>query len=90
MAALELAPKGVRVNSVNPGTVPTEIQKKAGVREDQYEAFMEKAKGWHPLGRIGTVDDVAKAISFLASEDAAFITGVTLMVDGGRSLVSPR
>lgn len=88
--AIELAPKGVRVNAVNPGTIGTQCQKRAGMSEEYYEKFMEHAKTTHPLGRPGTVEEVAKAIFFLASDDASFITGATLPVDGGRSVACPR
>lgn len=89
-AALELAPKGVRVNAVNPGTIATECQKRAGMTGDFYNQYMEHSKTTHPLGRIGTAEEVAKAIAFLASDDASFITGVTLPVDGGRTVACPR
>jgi NAD(P)-dependent dehydrogenase (short-subunit alcohol dehydrogenase family) len=89
-SALELAPKGVRVNAVNPGVIITECQKRAGMTDEFYEKFMEHSKTTHPLGRAGTAEEVAKAIAFLASDDASFITGVTLAVDGGRSVACPR
>ena len=82
--ALELAPKGVRVNSVNPGVVVTDIHKRSGLDEAAYAAFLERAKTTHALGRPGTVDEVAEAIAFLASDDSRFITGTTLIADGGR------
>ena len=89
-AALEFAPKGVRVNAVNPGTIPTECQKRAGLSDEYYAMYMEHSKTTHPLGRTGTALEIAKAIAFLASDDASFITGVTLPVDGGRTLSCPR
>jgi NAD(P)-dependent dehydrogenase (short-subunit alcohol dehydrogenase family) len=52
--------------------------------------FLERCKTTHALGRAGTVDEVAKSIAFLASDDASFITGVTLSVDGGRGVMCPR
>lgn len=70
------APRGVRVNLVAPGTVRTEAW--AG-REDS----LEQAAAHFPLGRVGQPDDIAGAVAFLASIDAAWITGVTLPVDGG-------
>lgn len=89
-SALELAPKGVRVNSVNPGVIITDCHKRAGMSEEAYAKFLEHSKTTHALGRPGTADEVAKAIAFLASDDASFITGVTLPVDGGRGVMCPR
>jgi len=88
--ALELAPKGVRVNAVNPGVIITEVHKRGGMSEEAYAKFLEHSKTTHAMGRPGTADEVAKAIAFLASDDASFITGVTLPVDGGRSVMCPR
>lgn len=70
------APRGVRVNLVAPGTVRTDGW--AG-----REAGLEAAAGHYPLGRVGLPEDIAAAVAFLASRDAAWITGVTLPVDGG-------
>ncbi|GHF10242.1 oxidoreductase [Streptomyces morookaense] len=70
------APRGVRVNLVAPGTVDTPNW--AG-----REAALERAAPLYPLGRVGRPEDIAAAVAFLASEDAAWITGVTLPVDGG-------
>jgi NAD(P)-dependent dehydrogenase (short-subunit alcohol dehydrogenase family) len=53
-AALELASKGVRVNAVNPGVVVTDIHKRGGMNEENYEKFLEHSKTTHPLGRVGT------------------------------------
>lgn len=88
--ALDLAPKQVRVNSVNPGVIVTELHKRGGMSEGKYGEFLEKCKTSHPLGRPGDVSEVAKAIIFLASDDASFTTGVLLSVDGGRQLMCPR
>ncbi|XP_050546561.1 3-oxoacyl-[acyl-carrier-protein] reductase FabG-like [Daktulosphaira vitifoliae] len=88
--ALELAPKGVRVNSVNPGVVITEILKRNGMSEEDYVKFLERTKDTHALGRPGTPEEVAKAIAFLASDDSSFSTGNTLLVDGGRHVMCPR
>jgi len=85
--ALELAPQGVRVNSVNPGVVATEIHKRAGMSEESYAKYLDYSKTTHPLGRIGEPVEMAKAIAFLASDDASFITGDLLSVDGGRRIV---
>jgi NAD(P)-dependent dehydrogenase (short-subunit alcohol dehydrogenase family) len=89
-AALELAPKGVRVNAVNPGVVVTEIHKRGGMAEERYADFLEHSKTTHPLGRVGTPDEVADLILFLASDRAAWITGATYPIDGGRAQTCAR
>jgi NAD(P)-dependent dehydrogenase (short-subunit alcohol dehydrogenase family) len=89
-AALELAPKGVRVNAVNPGVVITEIHKRGGMSEADYEKFLEHSKTTHPLGRVGRADEIAELVFFLASEKASWITGATYQIDGGRALTCAR
>lgn len=84
-AALELAPRKIRVNAVNPGVVITELHRRGGMSDDAYAAFLEKAKTTHPLGRPGDADEVAEAVWFLGTPAASWITGVTLAVDGGRA-----
>lgn len=88
--ALELAAKGVRVNSVNPGVIITNIHKRGGMTEEDYNKFLEHSRSTHALGRPGNVEEVAAAIAFLASDLASFITGVQLPVDGGRHAMCPR
>lgn len=85
--ALELAAKGVRCNSINPGVIITNIHKRGGMDEKTYKAFLEHSRTTHALGRAGSVDEVASCILFLASENASFITGVNLPVDGGRNVL---
>ena len=75
--AVELATRGIRVNAVAPGTIATEAVKKLS------EAYISGIKAMHPIGRLGQPEEVAQAILFLASDDASFITGVVLPVDGG-------
>src|SRR4051812_11287213 len=89
-AALELAPKGVRVNAVNPGVVRTNLHLNSGMNEDAYAAFVEKSKTTHPLGRIGQPEEIADLILFLASSKAGWITGVTYSIDGGRAQTCAR
>ncbi len=89
-AALELAPKGVRVNAVNPGVVVTEIHKRGGMSEPDYEKFLERSKTTHPLGRVGQPSEIADLIFYLASESASWITGATYSIDGGRALTCAR
>lgn len=75
--AKEVGSRGVTVNAVAPGYVPTDLT------DSLPAALIEEATRLTPLGRLGTVDDVAGAVAFLASDDAAFITGQVLRVDGG-------
>ncbi|XP_040297716.1 uncharacterized oxidoreductase TM_0325-like isoform X1 [Bufo bufo] len=89
-AALDLASKQVRVNAVCPGTIMTDLLQRAGMSEEQYTQFLEHSKQTHALGRHGNVEEVARAIAFLASDAASFITGVTMPVDGGRHAMCPR
>jgi NAD(P)-dependent dehydrogenase (short-subunit alcohol dehydrogenase family) len=89
-AALELAPKGIRVNAVNPGVVVTEIHKRGGMNDAAYESFLEHSKQTHPLGRVGDPKEVAELIHFLASDKAAWITGATYSIDGGRAQTCAR
>ncbi len=83
-ASLELAPKGIRVNAVNPGVVVTDIHKRGGMSDENYAAFLEHSKTTHPIGRVGTAKEVAELILFLASDHAGWITGATYSIDGGR------
>jgi len=78
--ARELGPRGVTVNAVAPGYVPTELT--ASLAEEWKQTILQLT----PLARFGTVDDIAAAVAFLASEEAGFITGVVLPVDGGLSM----
>jgi len=89
-SALELAQKGVRVNAVNPGVVVTNLHKRSGMTEDDYQKFLANAENTHPLGRAGTPEEVAELIYFLASEKASWITGVTYAIDGGRAQTCAR
>ena len=89
-SALELASRGVRVNNVNPGVVVTELHRQAGLDEEKYAAFLERSKTTHPIGRVGKVEDLAALITFLASDEAGWITGDTVNVDGGRHLTCAR
>jgi NAD(P)-dependent dehydrogenase (short-subunit alcohol dehydrogenase family) len=89
-AALDLAPAGVRVNAVNPGVVVTNLHRRGGMDEARYSAFLEHSKATHPLGRAGTPEEIADLIVFLASPAAAWITGETISIDGGRHLTCLR
>jgi len=80
--AKELGPRNIRVNSLNPGVVDTEGVRAGGFVESDFRKELEART---PLGRIGQPDDIAPAAVFLASSDAAWITGETLLVAGGLS-----
>ena len=80
--ARELAPFGITVNTVAPGFIP--VERHADVPDEIKQAYLATV----PAGRMGTPSDIAHAVSFLASEDAGFITGQRIIVDGGRSLGS--
>lgn len=89
-SALELAPKGIRVNAVNPGVVVTNLHKRSGMAEENYQNFLEHSKKTHPIGRVGKPEEVAELIYFLASEKASWITGATYEIDGGRAQTCAR
>lgn len=88
--ALELASKGVRVNSINPGVIITDIHRRGGLENEAYTKFLEHSRTTHALGRPGNVEETAAAIAFLASDLASFITAAQLPVDGGRHAMCPR
>jgi 3-oxoacyl-[acyl-carrier protein] reductase len=76
----ELAPRKIRVNAINPGTIETEDVRTAGLNEGDMRQWMESTT---PLGRIGQVGEIVPAAVFLASSDASEITGETLFISGG-------
>ena len=78
--ALALAPHGIRVNAIGPGTINTDMAK--GVLADR--AAFNRAMSRTPLGRVGEPSEVASIAAFLASDDASYVTGETIYVDGGR------
>ena len=79
-AAIELAPLGITVNAVLPGNIATEGLEELG---EEYVRDIERAI---PLGRLGTVEEIAHTALFLAGDEAAYITGQTIVVDGGQTL----
>ena len=89
-AALDLAPKGVRVNAVNPGVVVTNLHRRGGMDSGRYADFLERSRTTHPLGRPGTPEEIADLIAFLVSPESGWITGETIAIDGGRHLTCLR
>lgn len=83
--AMDYAAEGVRVNCVCPGAIETPMMRDAlGSAPDPHAAYAATLSK-HPMGRMGRAEEIAASIAFLASDDASFITGVALPVDGGRS-----
>ena len=79
--AMELGDQGIRINAVAPGAIRTPLSE-SSFRDPEY---VKRIRGIHVLGRWGETHEIAKAILFLASVDASFATGTTLLVDGGRT-----
>jgi len=84
---VDLKARGIRVNVVAPGTIITPGYKTGGLNDEQIAAFKTMASAAAPLGRTGTEDEVAAAVSFLASDDASYITGIELFIDGGTAQI---
>lgn len=78
--SLELGPRGIRVNAVNPGLIETEGSHSAGAIGSDFQTWNEEQT---PLGRVGQVEDVAPIVSFLASDEARWITGEIILASGG-------
>lgn len=82
-AALDYAPANVRVNAICPGFIDTPMLRVYCEGQEDPEATLDEVIGMHPMGRLGTCDDVAAAAVYLSSDDAAWVTGASLAVDGG-------
>lgn len=81
--SLDLKERQIRVNSISPGPIETPIFNKMGLTENERDQFIAHILGDSPLGRMGTPNEVAKALLFLASDDSSYVTGINLCVDGG-------
>ena len=82
-AAVEYAPRGIRVNAVLPGTILTGMNEGILEEVDEPDVLMAEWVTMHPIGRIGTAEEVATAVTYLVSDESSFVTGVLLRVDGG-------
>jgi 3alpha(or 20beta)-hydroxysteroid dehydrogenase len=83
VAAMELGPRGVRVNSIHPGGISTPMTMRPGAAAQAATAKFYKGV---PLGRVGQAEEVARVTLFLASEDASYVCGAEIAVDGGMSI----
>ena len=84
---LDLRERGIRVNAVSPGVVPTPGYNLMGLTEEQVQGFVDFMVATIPLGRAGTPDEITKAVVFLASDDSSFVNGSELFVDGGMAQI---
>jgi NAD(P)-dependent dehydrogenase (short-subunit alcohol dehydrogenase family) len=86
--AAELAPRGIRVNALRPGPIDTPAFAKLALPHEAEKVFREGVPRRVPMGRLGSAEEVADAVAFLASPASRYITGTTLEVDGGMSSVA--
>ncbi|MEH2089991.1 glucose 1-dehydrogenase [Nostoc sp.] len=84
---LDLKERKIRVNAISPGVVPTPGYNLLGLSEEQIQEFVSSQADTIPLGRVGTPDEIAKAVVFLASDDSSFVNGIELFVDGGMAQI---
>ena len=85
-AVVDMRHRKIRVNAISPGSIDTPILNPV-LNEEQVEQFKKNVTKSIPMGRMGSPDEVAKAVSFLASDDSSYITGIELFVDGGRAQI---
>ena len=86
--SVDLKDRKIRVNVVSPGTVPSPGYKNSlGLTDEQIKQFSDAAADSTPLGRVGELDEVAKAVVFLASDDSSYVNAIELFVDGGQAQI---
>ena len=84
---LDLKERKIRVNAISPGVVPTPAYNLLGLSDEQVQEFVDSQAKNIPLGRVGTPDEIAKAVVFLACDDSSFVNGIELFVDGGMAQI---
>jgi len=84
---LELKSRRIRVNAVSPGPIETPVYGKLGMSDAQTKEFMANVVTAVPMGRMGSADEIAKAVLFLASDDSSYVSGIELFVDGGMAQI---
>jgi NAD(P)-dependent dehydrogenase (short-subunit alcohol dehydrogenase family) len=84
---VDLKERKIRVNAISPGPIETSAFNRLAKTEDEIRQIKANLVAAVSMGRIGTPDDIAKAVSFLASDDSSYITGIELFVDGGMAQI---
>ncbi len=85
--AVDLKDRKIRVNAISPGVVPTPAYDGLGLTKEQIQEFIDVQVATIPLGRVGTPEEIAKAVLFLASDDSSFVNGIELFADGGMAQI---
>jgi NAD(P)-dependent dehydrogenase (short-subunit alcohol dehydrogenase family) len=86
-AAIELAPRKIRVNAISPGAIDTELFSKMGMDETTLAGMTDYLISLTPIGRIGRPEEIGQLVAFLSSDEASFITGADHIIDGGSTLL---
>ena len=86
-AAIELAPRKIRVNAISPGAIDTELFSKMGMDEQALAGMTDYLVSLTPIGRIGKPEEIGQLVAFLSSDEASFITGSEYVIDGGSTLL---
>ena len=84
---MDLKYRKIRVNSISPGPIDTPIFNRLAQTEKEIKQIKTSLVAAVPMGRMGSPDEIAKAVSFLASDDSSYITGIELFVDGGMAQI---